>query len=86
MGKEKEMDDKKVISITVDWGTRCEGDEGFFEDGYNTIQVGSNNVGRIDYHTPQGEGDKHYCDVMYNDGLVERYFNMILITLYPTNK
>ncbi len=30
---------------------------------------------KIEYHTPSGEGDKHYCDVFTDAGTVRRIFN-----------
>ena len=31
-------------------------------------------VSQIEYHEPQGEGDAHYCDVIYSDGCKTRIF------------
>ncbi len=35
--------------------------------------VGLGNVTRIRYHEPQGEGDKHYCDVYINDEIIREF-------------
>jgi hypothetical protein len=29
---------------------------------------------KIEYHEPCGEGDKHYIDVFYKDGIIRRIF------------
>ena len=43
---------------------------------YQEYVVGEAGVKEIQYHTPLGEGDKHYCDVVFEDGLVRRIFNI----------
>ena len=30
----------------------------------------------IIYHTPQGEGDRHFVDIFFSDGKVCRYFKI----------
>ena len=48
-------------------------DENFAEVGRN---LGSKLiVSEIIYHTPKGEGDRHYCDVIC-EGYKERIFNI----------
>lgn len=36
----------------------------------------------IIYHTPQGEGDRHYVDVIYKTGERIRIFNIQKIVFY----
>jgi len=31
-------------------------------------------VVNIEYHFPMGDGDAHYCDVFFDDGVIERVF------------
>jgi hypothetical protein len=31
-------------------------------------------VEKVEYHEPCGEGDKHYFDVFYKDGIIRRIF------------
>ena len=67
---------KKVNEIIVNW---------FYTTGetgseYEIYKVGVSGVLSIEYHEPQGEGDKHYCDVYLQDGTVQREFNLNRIT------
>lgn len=44
---------------------------------YKRYEVGKNNVKEIQYHTPVGEGDRHYCDIYFdNTDNVKRIFNI----------
>jgi len=66
------MTDFVVKSVTIVYGCTSEALE---EDYYI---VGSQNPSfacdRIDYHMPQGEGDRHYVDIYKNDRII-RIFN-----------
>ena len=45
----------------------------FDSEGYEIIESGTEYADKIVYHTPKGEGDKHFVDV-YKDGRMHRYF------------
>ena len=50
---------------------------------FDSIQYDSEDseqIKEIKYHYPMGEGDKHYCDVYYTDGTIERLFEPNTIT------
>ena len=38
-------------------------------------------VDNIKYHEPQGEGDAHYCDVIFSDNTEQRVFRPDVIDL-----
>ena len=60
---------RNVVAVITKWyATQENGEE------YIQYRVGSGEVGRIDYHIPQGEGDWHYCDIHFNDGHMLREF------------
>ena len=61
----------KVKAIIIDWFYSIENGE-----EYTSMRVGSTGVKEIKYHIPMGEGDKHFCDVYYEDGSVIRKFNI----------
>ena len=46
----------------------------------NTIELHKDDVEHINYNQPRGEGDQHYCEVLYGDGRVERIFNLNKVT------
>lgn len=60
---------RNVISVITKWFSTPENGE-----EYCQYRVGSNNVARIDYHTPAGDGDQHYVDIHLNDGRILREF------------
>ena len=41
---------------------------------------------KIDYHTPLGEGDAHYCDVLFSDGNSRRVFRPDSIDFEVSNE
>lgn len=43
-------------------------------------------VMRIEYHSPQGEGDAHYCDVIMSDGCERRIFRPDTVDFIPSEK
>ena len=45
-------------------------------EDYHTYTVGKEHVEQIAYHEPQGEGDKHFCDVQLDTGIQLRVFNL----------
>lgn len=61
----------KITKIFYNWmyGT----DHG---EDYSIHTVGLNNVTKIDQHTALGEGDKWHYDVHFEDGSMERIFNI----------
>jgi hypothetical protein len=65
----------KIISVRFDWfATESAGEE------YKQYDLGSEYFGKvvvqIIHHTAQGEGDKHYCEVQFNDGSCEYVYNL----------
>lgn len=49
--------------------------DGAYKEYYLEKMVGGGVVvDAIEYHEPQGEGDAHYCDILFSDGTVERLF------------
>ena len=62
----------RVNKIIVDWFYTT-GESG---EEYVQYEVGKNNVLSIEYHEPKGEGDRHYCDVTMEDGIINREFNL----------
>ena len=47
-------------------------------------KVGEGNIEKIEYHSPQGEGDAHYCDIIYNTGITKRVFKPDTVTFAAT--
>lgn len=43
------------------------------------LMIGQNNIKDMRYHTPIGDGDKHFIDVYYSDGSVKRFFDIVQI-------
>ena len=44
-----------------------------FMEGEDVFSICSAEISDIRYHTPLGEGDKHFIDVYYTDGTSERF-------------
>ena len=44
------------------------------DESKECIKLCNDDVDRIEYHEPQGEGDAHYCDVYYTNGYEYRVF------------
>jgi hypothetical protein len=44
--------------------------------GGTFYQLGNKGVNKIKYHSAQGEGDRHYCDIYYDNGTEIRAFNI----------
>lgn len=61
----------KIKAIIFDWFYTTENGE-----EYCCCRVGEAGVTKIEYHPAMGEGDRHYCDVCYEDGSVIRKFNL----------
>lgn len=59
----------KIIQLVTDWLYTLDG------DGYDTYDVGKHDVVEIKEHPPQGEGDRWFYDVIYEDGRMKRLFN-----------
>jgi len=63
-----------VTSCTTNWSPSNEGDNfSYFEVGVNRNK---HRVERILYHEPQGDGDRHYIDVVFDNASRERFFNL----------
>ena len=63
--------DKKVKAIIFDWFYSTENGE-----QYCSSRVGKLGVSKIEYHPAMGDGDRHFCDVYYEEGSVIRKFNL----------
>lgn len=59
------MNDINVFGYYKEWNS------GEFEN----IDISHEQINFIKYHQPQGEGDRHYVDVIYTDGSCHRVFN-----------
>lgn len=70
-----DMDDKK---IRVVYFTNVP------ENQCPYITMDNEDVSEIKYHTPRGDGDRHFVDVYYNNGRSYRYFNIESIGFFPT--
>ena len=50
---------------------------------YNSMgdffEVGKNHVTKITYHCAAGEGDRHYCEVFIEGGIIYQVFNIDII-------
>ena len=67
--------DSKVECIEYNW---CYSNEIGQES--SNYEVGKYGVKEIEYHQPAGEGDRHYCDVIFENGYERRIFNLNAIT------
>lgn len=47
--------------------------------GSPILVVGNMNIKNIEYHCPLGEGDKHFADVYFLNGTMERFFDIVTI-------
>ena len=48
---------------------------GKYEHNYVNKDLGGGvSITKIEYHSPNGEGDAHYCDVIMSDGTMRRVF------------
>jgi tartrate dehydratase beta subunit/fumarate hydratase class I family protein len=54
--------------------------------GGNIISIRDSGVKEILYHQAQGEGDKHYVDIVFESGQVNRKFNIEEIMWYKEEK
>lgn len=71
---------KKVIEVTYNWFQRGNNNDGMGED-YYIARIGQANhplklmVKDIIEHIPQGEGDRLYYDIIFDDDSELRVFN-----------
>jgi len=73
------MKEMKVKKITHNFFWTGSPNQGFGED-YSYCEVGQHGVVKIEYHAAQGDGDRHYCDIIKDDNSVIRVFNLDSIT------
>ena len=66
---------KHTTSIPNDFSV-----ESVLLSGNNRITVGINDVTEIVYHTPLGEGDKHFVDIVCDDKRIYRTFQIEELT------
>jgi hypothetical protein len=71
----------KVTKIKCNWRQSSIDDQ--YGEDYDVAEIGRDGVVDIKYHEPQGEGDKHYCDVTKADGTIYREFNLNQIKIEP---
>ena len=50
--------------------------------GTPLLIVGDNSIVKIKYHEPCGEGDKHFADVDFENGVTTRFFDIINIQFH----
>ena len=72
---QQRRNDMRIISIDVNWFSTPENG-----DDYQRFTVGEGALERhvveIKQHIPLGEGDKHYCEVIFEDGTSQTFFNV----------
>lgn len=59
----------KIVQVIADWFYTNDG------EGWDSYEVGKNDVIKIIENKPRGEGDKWYYDIHYTNGRMERLFN-----------
>ena len=59
----------KIVQLITDWFYTPDG------DGFDHYEVGKNEIKEIREHLPQGEGDRLWYDVEYENGNVKRLYN-----------
>lgn len=47
--------------------------------GSSILIVGQRSITKMEYHYPMGEGDKHFIDVYFQNGTMERFFDVLTI-------
>ncbi len=65
-----ERNDKEVQSVRIS-------DNVMF--GKTVLEVGVNGVKKILYHEPVCDGDRHFVDVITNDDIITRFFDVVSI-------
>jgi len=74
--------EKEVIQVNFNWSYCTDPDYGCDNEVYQTGKLG---VTKIDYHSPLGSGDAHYCDVYKDNGEIERVFNLNRVVFKDEN-
>ncbi len=74
---ESKMMNAEIKSIIFNWFTTDQG------ASYQIREVGTGGVERIVEHEARGEGDKWHYDVFYEDGTIERIFNVNYAVFKP---
>jgi hypothetical protein len=67
---------KEVNQVNFNWHTDEDNQEAFSHyrvDGHKGMK---GNCHRIDYHSPAGNGDAHYCDILLRNNEMVRVFNI----------
>lgn len=63
----------KIESLIFNWFYTPDGE--FFSPRHVGFRVGNKTCVQIEEHLPQGDGDRLYYDVIYDDHSKERVFN-----------
>lgn len=71
------MKDVNVNRVQYNWFAS---DKFHYGEHSECEEVGENRVVEITYHESQGEGDSHYCDIFFENGKMERVFNLNKVT------
>ena len=72
-----EVDERKIYSIRIS-------DNLMF--GTQLLIVGMREVVDIKHHEPLGDGDKHFADVTFENGVTTRCFDVINIQFYAKER
>lgn len=56
----------------------------YFENG-ESYSITNNNIVKMTYHIPKGEGDRHYVDILLSDGNMKRFFDISGIEVLKDN-
>lgn len=61
----------KVVNVRKEYDG---GNEDFFNIAKREIMGDGGIVTKIEYHSPGGDGDAHFCDVYFDNGKMKRLF------------
>lgn len=63
-----------IKAFTNNWWTYTSQEE--YGENFLYLRHDMEHIVCIQYHTPDGDGDAHYCDVYFWNGENKRYFNL----------
>lgn len=65
-----EVDNREIYSVRVSDNLMV---------GTTLLITGMHEITKIKYHEPRGEGDKHFVDVNFENGVTTRFFDVVSI-------